>query len=75
MTNITPNTMAQTNMSILADNYKSFEPVASALFAYSGDATKETDDQIKNARTLLQNMIDILPQIMQAINDTPVSGA
>lgn len=73
MANITPNTMAQTNMSILGDNYKAFEPIASALFAYSGEATKETDDQINSSRTLLQNMIDILPQLMKAINDTPVS--
>lgn len=67
--------MAQTNMGILADNYKSFESIASALFAYSGEATKETDDQINSSRTLLQNMIDILPQLMKSINDTPVSGA
>lgn len=73
MANITPNIMAQTNMGILADNYKAFEPIASALFTYSGEATKETDGQINSARTLLQNMIELLPQLMQAINDTPVS--
>jgi hypothetical protein len=73
MTNIVPNVMAQTNMALLNENYKAFQPIASGLFTYSGPPNDQTDQQIKNARTLLQNIINILPSLMQAINDTPTT--
>ena len=73
MANIVPNIEAQVNLDLLSTNYTAFTPYAKALFEYSGPATPDTDAQIKSFRLWLQNMIDILPKLMGAINDTPTS--
>jgi len=74
MANIIPNIEAQVNLGLFNTNLSAFAPTAKYIFEYNGPATPDTDDKIKSARLWLQNMIDLLPKLMEALNDTPTSG-
>ena len=73
MSIIVPNEDAQVNLGLLITYHTVFTPYAKKLFEYSGPATPDTDNLIKSSRLWLQHMIDILPVLMEAINDTPTS--
>ena len=74
MSIIVPNENAQVNLNLLITYHTVFVPNAKKLFEYSGDATPETDDLIRTCRKWLQHIIDVCPELMQGINDTPTSG-